>query len=630
MIENQNGIEERILNDKYSGQSLYGSLIDTSSFTNNTYISKTVKGTTAITYIRPYYLPGTYDFTDFMECNTMSWTMPFITAVGSVDIFSYHRNRAAGILQNICCTGAPTNDPTSFPTTEPTTDPSNDPTTDPTYDPTTDPTTHPTRDPTRNPTTDPTFDPTTDPSTDPTKDPTTNPTMDPTQDPTTDPTKDPTYDPTINPTKNPTFDPTKDPTQDPTKDPTSYPSLSPSVSPTDNTNAPTSQPTNFYDGWDMNCMESDDIIEGVSLKIHANPVTAMISIVLEASLQSDNNADGFDENYWFAYGFGGNTMDGTYAVIAYPNGNSTKGGEQRLLGSNKNYNSNPSLQNAEEAAGEELVEYIPQDFIDSFAAHNDNITIFVEYIYEESDETRKLTFLRPVFAWDILFRLDPEFGADYSGAIGIYNFMSSFNCNHSEIDVIAARGVVNEGLSQCEGEWCDPDDAYVFPRSHGQYFGSGKIVNKCCVGGPTSEPTQVTSSPSFQPTEDPTIPTIEPTWSPTMEPIVKITNEPSANAQSPGSTVIAEDVCSEESTIRFIEFSASSGSVVMSELDDEEMDEVIDGCKFCLCEAYEDGNVFQNTCEKISDELSETLAAAMLNGCDNLDVELFVFCLYRL
>ena len=109
-----------------------------------------------------------------------------------------------------------------------------------------------------------------------------------------------------------------------------------------------------------------------------------------------------------------------------------------------------------------------------------------------------------------------------------------------------------------------------------------------------------------------------------MEPTDHPTNKPSLL------DVDVEKECSEQNVIRFIGYSGASGAIVLSELDDNEAQEVVDGCKFCLCEAYEDGSVFENTCEIINDELSDTLAAAMLNGCDNLDVKLYDFCSYRL
>ena len=87
---------------------------------------------------------------------------------------------------------------------------------------------------------------------------------------------------------------TPDPTEMPTWDPTYDPTYRPSGSPT--THQPTLEPT-FID-----CVYSDDIVDGVTLRIRNDEKNQRMGIVIEADY------DGTD--YWFGYGFGNRQMNG--------------------------------------------------------------------------------------------------------------------------------------------------------------------------------------------------------------------------------------------------------------------------------------------------------------------------------
>ena len=164
VFRDSDGIKERILG---SPSTWNGSPVNTSNFTKNTYITNTVGNKGIINYIRPYSLPGTFDFSAFMDCNTQSFELPVIAFIGQQQNFPIGSHKTQ-TLKNLCCTDSPTNNPTINPTMSPTGYPTSTPTKKPTRSPTNDPTHSPTNVPSKRPTSAPSSPPTADPTTNPT------------------------------------------------------------------------------------------------------------------------------------------------------------------------------------------------------------------------------------------------------------------------------------------------------------------------------------------------------------------------------------------------------------------------------------------------------------------------------
>ena len=151
VIKDADKVEERILGfpdtatafDDFPGQ-----LLNASDFANTTHIAHDEADGGYIHYIRPYEVPGTYNFTAFMDCEDDMWEIPIICFLGRTDYFSPVFDYQVGKIRNFCCPDAWTLAPTLNPSSSPSSSPSLAPSLGPSSSPSLSPSSEPSNDPT--------------------------------------------------------------------------------------------------------------------------------------------------------------------------------------------------------------------------------------------------------------------------------------------------------------------------------------------------------------------------------------------------------------------------------------------------------------------------------------------------